>query len=114
MGGNNSKCSAITNVPNFEECQQGGYIACIYDPEWYIGLIVEISEVCRDVYVKFMKRFNELMLLWSQDYGNKCWIPLEDILCIISSPEPQGSRARQFKIKSTEYDLIMERATQRI
>ena len=61
-----------------------------------------------------MKRFNELMLLWPQDYGNKCLIPLEDILCIISSPEPQGSRAWQFKIKSTDYDLIIERATQRI
>ena len=97
----------MTNVPNFVECQPGIYIACIYDEEWYV-------EECRDVYVKFMKRFNELMLLWPQGYGNECWIPFEDIICIISSPEPQGSRARQFKIKSTDYDLIVEKATQRI
>ena len=115
LGGVHPNCSSVmTNVPNFVECQPGIYIACIYDEEWYVGLITETSEECRDVYVKFMKRFNELMLLWPQGYGNECWIPFEDIICITSSPEPQGSRARQFKIKSTDYDLIVEKATQRI
>ena len=53
------------------------------------------------------------MLLWPQDYGNECWIPFRDVLCIISSPEPQGYRARQYKLKSTDYDLIINRVSHR-
>lgn len=113
-GTNPNYPSAMVHFPNFEECQPGIYIACMYDDEWYVGIIVEQSEECRDVYVRFMRRFNEVMLLWPQDRGNECWIPLQDILCTVGSPEPQGSRARQYKLKSTDYDLIVERVTQRI
>lgn len=115
LGDRNSNSSSnMVHSPNSEEYQPGIYIACMYDEEWYIGIIVEKSEECRDVYVKFMRRSNAVMLVWPQDHGNECWIPFQDILCIISSPEPQGYRARQYKLKSTDYDLIVDRVSHRI
>ena len=56
-----------------------------------------------------MRRFNDVMLMWPIDYGNECWIPYHDILCTITPPEPQGLRARQYKLKSNEYDIIIEK-----
>ena len=101
------------DFPNSEEYKPGIYIACIYDEEWYIGIIVEKSEEYKDIYVKFMRRFNTVMLLWPQDYGNECWIPFYDVLCIISSPELQGYRAGQYKLLSTDYDQIISRVSRR-
>ena len=32
----------------------GKYVACIYDQDWYIGVITEHSNENKDVYIKFM------------------------------------------------------------
>ena len=33
----------------------GKYVACIYDQDWFIGVITERSNKNKDVYIKFMK-----------------------------------------------------------
>ena len=60
----------------------GKYVACIYDQDWYIGVITEHSNENKDVYIKFMKQ-NNLVLTWPQSLKNECWIPLNDVIqCI--------------------------------
>ena len=61
----------------------GKYVACIYDQNWYIGVITERSNKNKDVYIKFMKQ-NNLVLTWPQSLKNECWIPLNDVIFIIN------------------------------
>ena len=66
----------------------GKCVACIYDQDWYIGVITERSNENKDVCVKFMKR-NNLVLTWPQSLKNECWILLNDVILIINPPELQ-------------------------
>ena len=36
----------------------GKYVACIYDQDWYIGVITKCSNENKDVYIKSMKQKN--------------------------------------------------------
>jgi len=78
----------------------------MYDQEWFIGSIIERSEEHNDVYVKFMKQSHNTTLSWPQDRRNQCWVPFQDILCVISAPELQGHGGLQYKLSSTDYDGI--------
>ena len=60
-----------------------------------------------------MRKYRTVMLIWPMDHGNECWVPYHDILCVISPPEPQGQRARQYKLKSNDLDLIMKKMSKR-
>ena len=87
--------------------QPGKYVACIYDQQWHIGIIIERCEEENDVYVKFMKQSLSDVLSWPQNTNDKCCIPFQDILCIIDAPEPQGHSGRNYKIASSAKDLIL-------
>ena len=39
----------------------GKYFACIYDEDWYIGVITEYSVKNKDVYIKFINQNNLLL-----------------------------------------------------
>ena len=87
--------------------QPGKYIACIYDQQWHIGIIMKRSEEENDVYVKFMKRNSNDVLSWPQNTNDECWIPFQNVLCFISAPEPQGHSGRNYRISSSDKDLIL-------
>ena len=83
----------------------GKYVACIYDQDWYIGVITKCSNENKDVYIKSMKQ-NNLILTWPQTLKNECWIPLNDVIFIINPPELQGQSGRHYKLAITHYDQI--------
>ena len=66
----------------------GKYVACIYDQDWYIGVITKCSNENKDVYIKFIKQ-NNLVLTWPQSLKNECWIPLNDVIFTSNPPELQ-------------------------
>lgn len=87
--------------------QPGKYIACIYDEDWFIGNIVERSEEHGDVYVKFMRRKNNI-LSWPSDREQiPCWVPFQHVVCCIDVPEIYGRSARQYKLAEKDYDKII-------
>ena len=45
--GEQSTSSLVDVIP-------GSYVTCIYDSQWFIGNIVEVSDTNQDVYVEFM------------------------------------------------------------
>ena len=75
--------------------QPGKYIACIYDQQWHIRIIMKRSEKENDV------------LSWPQNTNDECWIPFQDVLCFISAPEHQGHSGRNYRISSSDKDLIL-------
>lgn len=74
----------------------GKYIACVYDKKWYIGMIKERSDQNGDVLVIFMKR-NGLSLNWFEDQStNQCWVPFNQIICVVDVPNLEGRRGNQY------------------
>ena len=95
--------SLHTNLTLF---QPGKYVACLYNQQWHIGVIHERCEEENDVYVKFMKKSSGEVLSWPQNVTDECWIPFQDILCIVEAPKPQGHSVRNYKLLSSDMDLI--------
>ena len=95
--------SLHTNLTLF---QPGKYVACLYNQQWHIGVIHERCEEENDVYVKFMKKSSGEVLSWPQNVTDECWIPFQDILCIVEAPKPQGHSVQNYKLLSSDMDLI--------
>ena len=82
------------------------YIACVYDDECYIAVILECSHENRDVRVQFMKR-NSLFLYWfEEDIRNQCWIPLQHIISVVQVPTSHGSSARKYLLHESDFDNV--------
>ena len=102
-----STSSDVQSLTDPNEYQPGQYIACTYDNEWYIGIIMGHSEEQNDVYVRFMTRAkNSNALSWSEDTRNECWVPFQDIICVVSAPEMQGHGGRQNRLTNKDVKNI--------
>ena len=90
-----------------EDClQPGQYVACLYDNHWYIGAITQRSDINKDLYIKIMRR-NQQILFWPQDLKNECWILFQDIICLISAPQLHGRSGQQYKLSNSDYQHIL-------
>ena len=90
-----------------EDClQPGQYVAFLYDNHWYIGAITQRSDINKDLYIKFMRR-NQQILSWPQDLKNECCIPFQDIIFLISAPELHGRSGQQYKLSNSDYQHIL-------
>ena len=86
-------------VVNDAELQPGKYVACIYDKDWFVGCIVDRSDETCDVFVNFMKHSKTGLLSWPPSVRqNTCWVPFQNIICIVSAPELQGQSTRFYKL----------------
>ena len=47
-----------------DDCQPGKYIVCVYDKEWFLGIILMTSEEDQDVQVKFMMKSTQNHFNW--------------------------------------------------
>ena len=59
----------------------GMNVACVCDKEWFIGIIVEVSDETDDVDVSFMKQDNRSSL-WPHREG-RCWVPKGNVICYL-------------------------------
>ena len=76
--------SYVQSLSDPNEYQPGQYIACTYDNEWYIGIIMGHSEEQNDVYVRFITRAkNSNALSWSEDTRNECYSKTLSVLLVL-------------------------------
>ena len=54
----------------------GDYVACTYEFDWYVGIILDISIDNGDVYVKFMRPKGPSMLFKWLSKEDECWVAL--------------------------------------
>ena len=97
-----------TNISlNWEDCQPGTYIACIYDDNWYVGNIIECSEEHSDILVSFMNRNENNILSWpTGPRKDECWVPIQHVLCLINAPSAQSHRVRNYIINFDDLNKI--------
>ena len=87
----------------------GQYVAAIYDNEWYVGMVTERSEEHGDVTINFMSRnINTNIIAWPS-HKDECAVPLQNVLCLISTPAVSGSTGRQYKLSQDNVTLIMQK-----
>ena len=87
----------------------GQYVAAIYDNEWYVGMVTERSEEHGDVTINFMTRnINTSIIAWPSR-KDECAVPLQNVLCLISTPAVSGSTGRQYKLSQDNLSLIMQK-----
>ncbi|VDH94171.1 Hypothetical predicted protein [Mytilus galloprovincialis] len=87
------------------------WVAAMYERKWYIGQVVDIDENDKEVQVKFMTetgRYGE-SFKWPKE-DDIIWIKLDNILCIILSPNPSGKRIKTYTISVNELKKIEDLA----
>ena len=93
--------------PAYYNC--GDHIACIYDSDWYIGLVEDVCEEEGDIKLRFMHPRGpgrpENCFFWPSTV-DICYISQTDILCKISAPIPSSKSARKYKISTLDAKSI--------
>ena len=88
------------------ELQVGQYIAGVYDSQWWVGNILDKSDEYSDVHMRFMHPHGPATSFKWPDREDKCWVPLQHVLCIIPSPATTGT-ARHYKLsKKNKAEII--------
>ncbi|XP_072043498.1 uncharacterized protein [Amphiura filiformis] len=78
----------------------GKHIAAVYDKEWYICIIEDISLVHGDVSVKLMNRLQPGDTLSWPRRASKCDVPFDDILCCVPVPDLMKRSGREYQLGS--------------
>ncbi len=85
------------------------YVAAVYefDKKWYIGKVLEVDPVDKEINVSFMKQCGgkQAVFKWP-DTKDEVFVFQKDILCIITPPRPSGKRARMYTVPQDELDKI--------
>ena len=58
-GASNVSISKIQAPSNITDFMPRMYVACIYDGDWFVGNVTQISEQQNEIHVKFMKKKKE-------------------------------------------------------
>ena len=89
----------------------GDYVACVYDDDWYVGVIEIICEEECDIRINFLhpkgpgKPVN--CFYWSS-VEDVCYIPENDILRKISEPTPQTTKRMKYQITTKDAKEIIK------
>ena len=87
---------------DYSQYKPGKYVACFYDGDWYVGIILECSDENQDCNIKFMKK-NNLNLHWISDTcASFCQVRFKNLICSIDPPKAVGSTGRQYKYANKE------------
>ena len=86
----------------------GKYVACMYDEDWYIGIVEARSEEQQDLHIKFMQKgATGHSLLWPQK-DDTCWIPFQDVICTVDVPSTKGASGRQYFLSNSDLQRILQ------
>ena len=75
-----------------DDCEPGKYIACVYDKEWFLGIILMTSEEDQDVQVKLMMKSTQNHFHWPCR-DDACWVPVNHVLCLNETVSIQSAEA---------------------
>ena len=93
----------MTKKSVIHDYHPGMYVACVYDKEWFLGVIVEVSIANEAVMIKFMnENMNRNSLSWPVR-DDISWIPVSNILCRITTLSPQSGGGRVYSVSFEEY-----------
>jgi hypothetical protein len=80
------------------------YVACLYNLQWWIGLVEEISHEYEDIKINFFHPHGPSPSFYWPTTKDICWIAAEDILCEISTPIT--ATGRQYTLTHEDIESI--------
>ena len=93
-------------TPKVGSIQPGSYCACLYDGEWYIGMMLDHDNDNDDYSVRFMhKSSTGCNFVWPK-HDDICWVPREHVLATIETPHTPNS-GRSYTISTTCMEHIL-------
>ena len=83
----------------------GDYVAAVYQNQWYIGKVIEFDE--DEVNIDFMEQAGKVAtnFKWPA-LKDELWVPVNDILLVISQPTTSGKSQRLYKLGGEIVDNI--------
>ena len=80
----------------------GNFISCIYANNFWFGVIENQSEEFGDYYIKVMHPPGQSSEFKWPKNKDKCWVPKENMLCIIQCPSITSSSTRGYCVKDED------------
>ena len=77
--------------------QVGTYIACIYEKDWFIGVVNNISMPNNDAEIRFMHPKGPSAFFKWPERDDICWVPFEHIISTIKAPKCQSGEQVYFE-----------------
>ena len=72
------------NEISTDNIPEASYARCLYEKEWYFGMVQEVSVEKNDVLVKFLHPNGPSVYFHWPAIEDKCWVPVEHILQLLS------------------------------
>ena len=86
----------------------GKYVACMYDEDWYIGVVEARSEEQQDKFIKFMQKgATGQSLLWPRK-DDICWIPLQDVIFTVDVSSAKGASSRHYFLSNSDLQRVLQ------
>lgn len=76
------------------------FVACVYESNWWIGMVQCINEEEGDYDVLFMHPYGPAETFFWPQKEDKCPVPPAHLLCLIKPPEVTSQLGRSYKIDS--------------
>ena len=95
---------------DIEKVEVGSYIGCLYDRQWYVGLVRDLSFEHNDVNVKFMHPKGPAKAVFWPDREDNCWVPVDHILAVVQAPQVNRS-GRSYTLEEWETEYISQAYT---
>ena len=84
----------------------GNYVACIYDQNWWIGVITDNSEEYDDYKVKFMHPCGPTKYFIWPAIDDLTWVPKDHILQSITAPTCISQRGNKYTITDADNAIV--------
>ena len=98
----------FVNLPNKEklDLRPAQFLICIYDEQYWLGMVSEVDKENEDILVKFMHpHFPARSFKWP-NRDDVCWVPNLHIVCSTKTPSLSTVTARQYTFDTAELETI--------
>ena len=83
---------SISSTLTITELKQNRFVCIVYENKWYIGVIEEIDHESSDIWANFMHPHGPSHSFHWPKQQDKCWVPLQHVLCLVDVPCLSSSR----------------------
>ena len=95
----------VTNQIDQQYIQVGTNVACIYDKDWFIGVVNNSPMRNNDAEIRCMHPKGTSAIFKWPERNVTCWVPFEHIISTITAPQCQSGE--QFQIEDIDIAHIL-------
>ena len=102
----------LTWVENIQihNLQRGMFVACVYDCDWWVAEVIDVSCELNEITVNFMIPHGPAagyrFPVARQQLDHQCSLPIRNVLRVVSAPVPIGSTGRHHSMSQEDTDAV--------